>query len=124
MRPVSSDRSHGAAGRRGRPANAPAIDDVPRALVLWRVCRRSFLHWVRRTELWNGNRERGSRAWVDPDHPIRWSWTKHPEYRVSYAARFAAPEWAHLERVRLRSRREVRALLARLTGPRGGEGRR
>lgn len=50
-------------------------------------------------------------------HPIRWSRTKHPEYRRRYGALFDEPAWAHLTRVRLRSRAEVRRFLARLRSP-------
>jgi adenylate kinase family enzyme len=85
--------------------------DLPRWLVEWRVVRRSLVRWVRRTELWNGNREQSLLRWLDPEHPVRWAWMKHREYRVEYAARFADPAWAHLSRVRLRNRSEVRALL-------------
>jgi adenylate kinase family enzyme len=88
--------------------------DLPQWLVEWRVIRRSLVRWIRRTELWNGNREPSPLGWLAPEHPVRWSWTKHGEYRVRYAARFADPAWAGLSRIRLRSRREVRAFLQRV----------
>lgn len=85
--------------------------DLPLWLVEWRVVRRSFVRWAAREELWNGNREPGPLDWLDPEHPIRWAWKRHPEYRVEYAARFEDPAWGRLKRVRLRSTREVRAFL-------------
>jgi hypothetical protein len=85
--------------------------DLPRWIVEWRVVRRSLVRWVARTDLWNGNREPSPLGWLDPEHPVRWSWMKHGEYRVRYAERFADPAWARLVRVRLRSRAEVRAFL-------------
>jgi hypothetical protein len=87
--------------------------DLPRALVEWQVVRRSLVRWVTREELWNGCREPSPLGWRDPEHPVRWAWTKHAEYRVLYAARFADPQWAHLAHVRLRSRRAVRRFLDR-----------
>jgi len=81
--------------------------DLPRLLVELQVVQRSFLRWVMREELWNGNREPGPIGWLTPDHPVRWSWNKHAEYRVRYGALFADPAYAHLRRVRLRSRAEV-----------------
>ncbi len=83
--------------------------DLARWLVEWRVVRRSFGRWVARTELWNGNREPSPLRWRHPEHPVRWSWEKHAEYRALYAARFADPAWAHLVRIRLRTPGEVRA---------------
>jgi hypothetical protein len=87
--------------------------DLARWLVEWQVVRRSLDRWVNRAELWNGNREPGPLGWLDPEHPVRWSWTKHRECRVRYAGRFADPAWAGLSRVRLRTRAEVRAFLGR-----------
>ncbi|SNQ50112.1 putative adenylate kinase [Frankia canadensis] len=81
--------------------------DLPRWLVEWRVVRRTAGRLVLRRRLWNGNRER----WRDvprADHPIRWSWRKHAEYRVRYAERFAT-EPAERACVRLRGRAEVAA---------------
>jgi adenylate kinase family enzyme len=95
-------------------ADAVVWLDLPRWLVEWRVVRRSLARWVMRTELWNGNREASPLGWLDPGHPVRWSWTKHAEYRVRYAARFTDPAWAHLLRVRLRTRAEVQAFMMRV----------
>jgi adenylate kinase family enzyme len=86
--------------------------DLPRFLVEWQVMRRSLLRWLRREELWNGNREPGPLRWLHPEHPVRWSWAKHAEHRARYGARFADPAWAGLARVRLCSRGEVRAFLS------------
>ncbi|MCK9894160.1 adenylate kinase [Frankia sp. AgB32] len=92
--------------------------DLPRWLVEWRLVRRTAGRLVLRRELWNGNRER----WRDvprADHPIRWSWRKHPVYRVRYAERFAA-ESPDRVCVRLVSPREAEAWCAAVA--RGGAG--
>ena len=62
----------------------------------------------------NGNREPSPLAWLDPEHPVRWSWTKHAEYRARYAARFADAASSHLTRVRLGTPADVRAFMQRL----------
>ena len=85
--------------------------DLPLWLVEWRLVRRSTWRWLARVELWNGNREPGPLGWTDPEHPIRWAWKKHAEYRTRYAARFADPAFAHIERIRLRTRSDVRKLV-------------
>ena len=54
--------------------------DYSRWRIMGRVIRRSFVRAVTREELWNGNRER-LRSWIEPDHPIRWSWSQHSRKR-------------------------------------------
>lgn len=89
--------------------------DLPRIVVEAQVIKRTFLRWVRREVLWNGNREKGPLGWVlDPEHPVRWSWSKHPEYRERYGARFSDPSHAHLNRVRLQSHADVERFIATL----------
>jgi len=95
-------------------ADAIAWLDLPRLVIEWQVVRRSIVRWVTREELWNGNREGGPISWLSAEHPIRWAWSKHPKYRRSYVERFADERWRHLERLRLRSRNDVRSFLARL----------
>jgi adenylate kinase family enzyme len=85
--------------------------DLPLWLIEYQVTRRSLFRWIARTELWNGNRELGPLDWFDPEHPIRWAWKRHPEYRVEYAALFGDPAHRGVTRVRLRSRAEVRRFL-------------
>jgi adenylate kinase family enzyme len=87
--------------------------DYPRWVATRRTVRRTASRLLRRTPLWNGNRERFSNLF-DPGHPIRWSWTQHPGCRASYEAATADPRWAHVAVVRLRSPRETRDWLARL----------
>lgn len=88
--------------------------DLPRLLVEAQVIWRSLLRWVRDEELWNGNRERGPIGWLDPEHPIRWSWNKFAGYEQRYGSKFADPAFAHVEKHRLKSRAEVARFLARL----------
>jgi adenylate kinase family enzyme len=75
--------------------------DLPRAVVMVRVIRRSAARAVLRRELWNGNRER-LRDWLDPQHPIRWAWSQHGRRRRELEARVADPRFAGLRIVRLR----------------------
>lgn len=82
--------------------------DLPRLVTEWQVVSRTARRLLSRTPLWHDNRER----WRDlgrASHPIRWSWGKHAQYRIHYAARFADPAFGDTLLVRLGSRREVRA---------------
>ena len=90
--------------------------DLPRRLVMRQLVPRTFGRLVRRTELWNGNREPWSNAWsVDPQRSIlAWAWTQHDNYRQRYGAAMADPAFAHLWFRVLRTRREIEELLAEL----------
>jgi adenylate kinase family enzyme len=85
--------------------------DLPRFTVMRRVVPRTLARVVRRTELWNGNREPWSNVLsVDPQRSIlAWAWTQHASYRQRYSAAMSDPAWAHIEFVVLRSTREIDA---------------
>ena len=86
--------------------------DLPRSRVMRQVIARSFVRAFSRRELWNRNRELW-RHWVRPDHPIRWAWTQHRRKTLRDEAMLADPRWAHLTAVRIRSRAEAEAWIAR-----------
>jgi adenylate kinase family enzyme len=90
--------------------------DLPRRTVMWRVVRRSLARALTRRELWNGNRERW-RDWLDPEHPIRWAWSRHADKRAKAADRIA--RHPHVTVVHLRTAREARRArrLLRSGGP-------
>jgi adenylate kinase family enzyme len=55
--------------------------DLPRRLVMARIVRRTLARRLRRTELWNGNREPPLRTIAhDRDHIIRWAWRTHADH--------------------------------------------
>jgi adenylate kinase family enzyme len=87
--------------------------DLPKPIVLLQVIKRSILRAIDGRELWNGNHERIS-EWLDPEHPIRWTWSTFERRRAEYARRAGSPEYAHLRFHRLRHRREMREFLAHL----------
>lgn len=58
-----------------------AILDLPRRVVMTRMVRRTLGRRLRRTELWNGNREPPLRTIVhDRNHIIGWAWRTHAEH--------------------------------------------
>ena len=84
--------------------------DYSRPRVMQHVIRRSVSRAVTRRELWNGNKE-DARAWLDPEHPIRWAWSTHARKRPEYEARFADPQYAHLDVARFQTPGAARAWL-------------
>ncbi len=80
--------------------------DLPRALVMRQVIRRTVLRRVRREQLWNGNVE--APLWTiltTKDHIVRWAWQTHGKTAVKVLR--LTREHPGLAVVRLRSRAEV-----------------
>ena len=85
--------------------------DLPRAVVMGRVVRRTTERRLNRTVLWNGNLEPPlSTFFTDRDHIVRWAWRTHHENAERVAA--AVTSRADLSIVRLRHQREVDEWLA------------
>jgi adenylate kinase family enzyme len=85
--------------------------DLPRAVVMRRVVRRTVVRRLTRAEILNGNVEPPlHRFFTDPDHIVRWSFRTHPrtEQRVG-DARAQRPD---LPVVRLRNAAECDAWLS------------
>ncbi|MEX0797163.1 MAG: adenylate kinase [Acidimicrobiia bacterium] len=87
--------------------------DLPRWVVMPRIMWRTLKRAVTRQELWNGNREPITNfTRLDPEkNIIRWSWTRHDQYRQQYEEALAGAEMVHLRVIRLRSTAEVTAFL-------------
>jgi adenylate kinase family enzyme len=102
-------------------ADAVVFLDLPRRTVMRSVVLRSARRVVRRTELWNGNRETVGNV-VARDSIVVWAWTQHDKYRRRYRAAMTDPRWAHLEFVRLTSRPAARAWLAEQRASRARRG--
>ncbi|MFI0349678.1 hypothetical protein [Actinomadura sp. 9N407] len=85
--------------------------DLPRRTVMFRVIRRSVSRALTGRVLWNGNRE-SFRDWLDPEHPIRWAWSRHAVKRRRIHDRLS--DRPGLMVVRLTSARAVRTWLRTL----------
>jgi adenylate kinase family enzyme len=83
--------------------------DPSRSRVMRQLVPRTLRRMVRRTELWNGNRESWTALFrADPEQSIlRWAWTRHAQTRERYAREQADPANAHLEFIRLRTPAQV-----------------
>jgi adenylate kinase family enzyme len=80
--------------------------DLPLRVKLWRLLRRTLSRLVRRTELWQGNRESLHGAFWGRESLFRWMLTRHFEDARTQ-------HWLnHPHAIRLRSPREVRRWLA------------
>jgi adenylate kinase family enzyme len=87
--------------------------DYDRAIVMYRVIRRSLVRAMLRTELWAGNRERWLHMWR-PSHPIRWAWSTWRRRRREYEERIGQRDYADLVVLRLRRPREAEKLIRQL----------
>ena len=88
--------------------------DLPRRTVMRRIIWRSLWRAAKRTELWNGNRERWRNflTWNPEQSVISWAWHKHAADHAKYAAAAADPASAHLRFIRLAGRRDVARFVA------------
>ena len=87
--------------------------DYDRAVVMYRVIRRSLVRAILRTELWAGNRERWLHM-LRPSHPIRWAWNTWARRCQEYEERIGLSDYAHLVVLRLRRPRDAEELLRKL----------
>jgi adenylate kinase family enzyme len=71
--------------------------------LIWRTLKRV----ITREELWNGNRETLRGAFFSKDSLFLWALQTYPRFRRTYPQYFVRPENAHLQVIRLRSRRET-----------------
>ena len=83
--------------------------DLPLALILLRLLRRTAGRIVRRTELWNGNRETIRNALFSRDSLFAWTVRSHGRHRRHQPGRLARLD---VRLVHLRSPAEVRRWLA------------
>jgi adenylate kinase family enzyme len=88
--------------------------DRPRRTVIRRLVQRTARRAITREELWNGNREPFTGMFRrDPARNlVRWSWNKHAEYAVRYAAAPRDDANAHLTFVRVSTDAAADALVA------------
>jgi len=91
--------------------------DPPRLTVMRQVTGRTLRRVVRRTELWNGNREPWQNLWAwDPNRSIiRWTWTQHAKYEQRFGDAMVSPRFEALDFVRLRSHADADAWLAAIS---------
>lgn len=87
--------------------------DLPRAVVMWQLIRRTVRRTATGVELWNGNRERPLRDQLscDPSRSILlWAWRTYGPTKREYEA-VDQSEYPQARFIRLRSRRQVRRFL-------------
>jgi adenylate kinase family enzyme len=87
--------------------------DLPRRTVMRRIIWRSLWRAAKRTELWNGNRERWRNFFsLDKEESvIAWAWQTHAATRAKLEAAMADQGNSHLRFVRLTSPAAVRRFL-------------
>jgi adenylate kinase family enzyme len=81
--------------------------DLPLRIKLWRLARRTARRWLRKEELWNGNRETLRGAFWGKEALFTWAVLTHFRHRRQWPARFAGRPF-----VRLRTAREAKDWLS------------
>ena len=90
--------------------------DYALPVILRQLAWRTLKRVITQEELWNGNRETLRGAFFSKDSLFLWALQSHPRHRRTYPQLFAMPEYAHLQVVHLRSRKETGEWLKRLEG--------
>jgi adenylate kinase family enzyme len=80
--------------------------DYPRAVIMYRVVKRSIARALSQEELWAGNRE-DWRHWLRPSHPIRWAWSTWKARRSQFEQLLTGCQYRHLVVLRLRTPRDA-----------------
>ena len=100
--------------------------DLPMALLLRRVLRRTWRRWRSRELLWGTNQERfwpQFLVWKKHESLLAWIVTQHARKRRGILAYQSDPRWSHIRFVRLTSAREVEAFAAAVERAVGAEPR-
>lgn len=84
--------------------------DLP--VIFWQLFQRTFKRVVTQEVLWNGNRERFREAFFSRDSLFLWALQSQPRQRKTYPERLSSPEYAHLQVLHFRTRRETARWLA------------
>lgn len=82
--------------------------------VFWRVLWRTVNRGLRRTELFNGNRESMRMAFASKDSVLLWSLTTWDKNRVKFTALRENPQYSHLHWTELTRPAQARAFISRL----------
>lgn len=86
--------------------------DYPRAVVMWRVFKRSMRRSLTREVLYGGNRETLRKAFLSRDSILWWAWRTFSLRRRQYGELARDPVFAHLAFIRFGTPREAEAFLA------------
>jgi adenylate kinase family enzyme len=95
-------------------ANTLVWLDYPLPVILWQLTWRTLKRVVTREELWNGNRETFREQFLSKESLFLWAIQTYPRLRKTYPQFLASPEYAHLQVIRLSSRRETARWLEQL----------
>jgi adenylate kinase family enzyme len=85
--------------------------DYPLWRILWQLTSRVFDNALSRKELWNGNRETLKSVLLSKDSLFAWAIKTHPTLRKHYEALMADSGHKHVQFIRLRSPKELKAWL-------------
>ncbi len=88
--------------------------DYALPVILWQLTGRTLKRIITREALWNGNRETLRGTFMSKDSILLWSIKSFTRQRQRYPRFFALPEYAHLQVIHLRSRKETGEWLQRL----------
>lgn len=88
--------------------------DLSKWEVMTQVLKRTIRRAWTKQALWAGNRESWRLSFFSRDSILLWSWQTYALRRRQYTGLCSSPDYTHVKRIRLSSRREVNAWLGSL----------
>lgn len=89
--------------------------DYSLPVIFWQLFHRTVRRIATREELWNGNRETIREQFFSKESLFLWAFNSYPTFRKSYPDLLAQPQYAHLQVLRFRNRRETYCWYKQLT---------
>jgi adenylate kinase family enzyme len=90
--------------------------DPPFRVLLWRLFLRTNRRIRRREELWSGNRERFTNAYLSKDSLYVWLFRAYRRHQRDWPRALADPKYAHLQVRRLRTSADADRWLRAVSG--------
>jgi adenylate kinase family enzyme len=85
--------------------------DYSRAVVMWRVLKRTVARIITKEELWAGNRETFRKSFLEKDSIILWAWNTYAKRKEQYSAMAKENPFRIEEFIILKNPREEKAFL-------------
>lgn len=85
--------------------------DYPKAIVMYRVIKRSLKRIFTQEELWAGNRESIKKTFFSKQSIILWSWQTYSTRKDQYLKFMQDPDFKHIKVIRFKTPKEAQKFL-------------
>ncbi|WP_293933391.1 hypothetical protein [Iodobacter sp.] len=86
--------------------------DYSRAVVMWRVIKRSIARAINKEVLWNGNTETMVKNFLSKDSIILWAWNSYAIRKSQFNQFIADPKYKHIKLLQFKRSADLERFLA------------